>query len=129
MFETLSAEYRAVVENDGLLKVYNLGDHPFRKTVYRPDGSVEIHTEPTSKAERILVAHMSATPVFAAGYDGKQHYWVDRAAGACRQSDVLLSGRAIGKALWNCGFLLKDIKKILMRCRQHRWDHCPRQAY
>jgi len=130
MIEIKNSEYRASVNREGLLQVW-AERHPFVKQVYKSDGSVEVHTEPTTKSERTLYQHLSRTPVFAAGY-GKikksKGYWVDREAGVCRQNDVFCSGKEIGGALRNCQFSKKEINQLLSRCRRHQWDHCPRQA-
>ena len=130
MLEFTSDKYRACVgmNQEGLLQVY-AKEHPFRKQVYLPDGSIEFHLEPTTKSERLLMSHFNRTAVFAATYGGdKMTWWVDREAGACRQSDAICTTREIRGALKNCGFTPQEITKLLTLCRRRRWDHCPRQA-
>jgi hypothetical protein len=116
--EWKSENYRLVMDERGLLKVFN-GKHTLRKTMSDGAGGIRVEISDVDTCmpeDRKLLAAMDRMPVFSACWGGEQDWCKPR--------------RQLREALLNCGFdsatattILREARK---RCGGKPWDYCPR---
>jgi hypothetical protein len=129
MKEFKSDQYKAVVQDDGLLTVTN-GPRTLRETTFK-DGVISVdlitqETAPDASYQRLL-SRMNQMPVFSACWAGNRRWNVDIDCGMSRFNGVKPHGQLV-KALKNCMFDQEQIDEIITLCKSTpKWDYCPRQ--
>jgi hypothetical protein len=126
--EFVSETHKAIISNEGLLKVVQLAPHQLRITRYSDKGvQVDIVDKNSNVdgATRSLLGAMSETPVFVAGWAGNSEWNVDLDCGFQRWRGVKPT-KSLSKALTNCGFDTSTKKQIMSECRKHKVDYVPR---
>lgn len=120
--EATSEKAKAVVDDHGLLKVYNVQPGVLREIKSTPEGGIEVTVHTRSKLLNIL----NRMPAFAACWGGKEWH-VDIECGLARFNGIKPE-RALKTGLYNAGFSKAQIDDLLKECKSKPlWDFCPRQ--
>jgi len=128
MKEYLSETHKAVVSNDGVLKVWQLAPKELRITRSTPDGGLDftiVNSENADPSDKRMLEAMNRAPLFAAGYAGNSEWNLDLDCGFQRWRGVKTS-KQLSEALSNCGFDPETKKQITSACRKHKVDYVPR---
>jgi hypothetical protein len=120
-------DYKAVLRDDGLLKVYN-GPKVLRET--RSDGAggvtVTEHTlETATGTTHKLLSAMTGKPVFSVCWGGK--LWLVDIDCGMQRFNGQKPNRELTRAFQNCGFDEDTIKVMITHLKRFKWDHCPRE--
>ena len=131
MKEYQNDHYRATVDHEGVMKVYQVA-RTLQKIESGLDGyrirDITLKTAEPGSPEYDLLQASSGTPVFATCYGGGSRWHCDIDCGAQRFLGEKSRAELLG-ALKKCRFEEQEIKEMLAKCKSHVWDHCPRQVW
>lgn len=126
--EYLSETHRAVIDDEGLLKVWPVKPRELRLTKSTPDGGLAVafvNGQAPDSPEKKLFEAMNRFPLYVAGYAGSSKWHLDVDCGFQRWRGIKTS-RQVSDALSKCGFDSEAKKTIMSLCRKHRVDYVPR---